>query len=1063
MYSKMTIQDYAEPPHIKPGDVFTYDFVLDDSDFIADHDFKLMLKGEYAMHPSWMTEAGYPYLYRMIDDCLCPIDTHHSQFYLRFKGNGEAYRKRAYYKFVKPEHAGNRFTFSIYAKAEQLIKNTDAELDIVFEKRWIKEGVNKASISLDPDEVIVIPIEEGTYPWSKIEKDFVLEDHVASVLVYIHVKGCTGDLYLEDPYLQGNFYCEPGYNYLPQFTMFNPFHEDMNWLGENLSKKEWANLQIAINDEVCFDGEFFQRSLRFTEKEIKIDQALLKAGKNTISITNQADHFMPHPYRVKSLYLLYKEAKNLTVVGYNDCIPLHTPIPVLIYLKQASTVTVSGNENLVFDQVHECKKGFNVINFTATAHQTNVDIGLRCGLEEETITIIRTLVKQDDNVLTGTSDAIYIAQDMEEFDEYFCWYINNRLGNFITLRPVYRWSGTRELNAGFWSHVVDLFTELRYHYCHIIDGRELPGMNANPTRAMLEGPYFVGNQGHERDGAFYYWGIRRGEKFAFFDELMERFINKIEDGKYLTPPVYARNRVFANYDPVKPADMEEAANQLVDNVRYSLNGMKRHSGPSTLFKYFYEGGVESAGSELMYGPHEIIIAAQRGAAIAYNKKDLLAHLAVQWSTLPHDTEERFRRYRLSLFVCYTHNINHINTEEGLMHIESELAFFDRFSPACLGHLEVQQNFAHFVTTHTRPTNMVVPFGFLHGKNDAWVCFTRPNAWGQIGDQWKFDHMEESWDLLKVFFPDAVLNAIYRYPCENKPQGFYSRTPYGTVDILPIEAQQAAYQNYKVLAFLGYNTATEQQFKQILAFCENGGTAILTWAHLFTTTDRNEALTGTSGFIEKGLTERLLGIQDYTFPAYNEDPKRMAELTLQDTAAVVQTHHDKALIIQNSVGKGKVIFMNSLHYPANPAIRDEYEAVLKQAAEEASKAEYEKGYIVSDDTVNFTVFDREDGLRVIYLLNIDWWSDKEIAKATLKWNNHSFEINIERDKINMITLSKSIGILTRDMDTEVVSIRESNGDATVRLQGYGTTSIEVITMNDVREETISINGFYERTY
>ncbi|WP_054027430.1 hypothetical protein [Bacillus sp. FJAT-28004] len=1061
MYSKLTIQDYPEPPHIKPGDSLHCDFILDDLEFITKNDFKIMLKGEYAMHPSWMTEGGYPYLYRMVDDCLSPNDTHHSQFCLHLKGEGEPYRKRAYYKFVKPEHAGNQFTFSIYAKADYLEKNNTADLEIVFEKRLIKEGIDKASISLDPDEVIIIPIEEGTYPWQKIERDFVLEDDVASILVYIQVKGCLGDLYLEDPRFNGNFYSEPNYNYLAPFTMSDPYHEEMNWFGENLSKKEWANLTIKINNEICFDGEFFQRCLRFSEKEFKIDKDLLKIGKNTISITNQADYFMPQPYTVKSLYLLYQEAKNLTVVGFDDCIPLHTQIPIMVYLKDRSTVIVSAgeNENLIFEKEHCCQKGFNVINFMATSHQTNFKIKLNCGLEEETITITRTIEKKDDNVLTGTSDAIFISQDIEDFDEFFCWYLNNRLGNFISLRPVYRWTGTRELNKDFWAHLVKIFTEYRYHYCHIIDGRELPGMNANPTKEMLNGPYFIGNQGHERDGAFYYWGIGRGAKFAFFDELMERFIDKIEDGKYLTPPVYAQNRVFSGYNPVKPTDMEEAAAQLVENVRYSLNGVKRHSGPSTLFKYFYEGGLESAGSELMYGPHEIIIAAQRGAAIAYNKKDLLAHLAVQWSTLPHDTKERFRRYQLSLFVCYTHNINHINTEEGLWHIESELAFFDRFSEACLGHLQVQKNFAHFVNTHTRPTKMVVPFGFLHGNNDAWVCFTRPNAWGQVGEKWKFDRMEESWDLLKTFFPDSVLSAIYRYPCENKPQGFYSRTPYGTVDILPIEAQPETYQKYKVLAFLGFNTATDQQFHKLLEFCYDGGTVILTWAHLFTTTDREEALNGTSGLIEKGLMEKVLGIKEYIYPENVDNPKRIMDLTLQDTVTVVETHQGKPLIIQNTVGKGKVIFINSLHYPANPAIREEYQSVLKQTAEEACKDEYEKGYIVGDDTVNFTVFDREDGLRVIYLLNIDWWSDKEIAKATLKWNNKTFEINVEREKINIITLSESVGILSRDFDTEVVSIQESMGEAIIRLQGYGTTSLEVLT-KDKQEKTIQIDGFYE---
>jgi hypothetical protein len=145
------------------------------------------------------------------------------------------------------------------------------------------------------------------------------------------------------------------------------------------------------------------------------------------------------------------------------------------------------------------------------------------------------------------------------------------------------------------------------------------------------------------------------------------------------------------------------------------------------------------------------------------------------------------------------------------------------------------------------------------------------------------------------------------------------------------------------------------------------------------------------------------------------------------------------------------------YPSNPNIKEDYETVLKLTAEEISKQEYEKGYIVSEDTVNFTIFEREDKLRVIYLINTDWWSDNDIAKATLKWKNQSFEIDVVREKINIITLSQNAGVITRDFDTEVLFIEEHEDTIVVKLQGNGQTTVEALSTKK-EEKTFDINGF-----
>ena len=117
-----------------------------------------------------------------------------------------------------------------------------------------------------------------------------------------------------------------------------------------------------------------------------------------------------------------------------------------------------------------------------------------------------------DNVVTGTGDMIYIEQRLDYVEEYLSWYISNGVGNLLTIRPTYRWCGTRTLNPDVWKLVTRVLNEMDIHYVLMLDGRELPGISTNPDDEMLSGAGYHGRQEHERDGAAYYWGTRSGSE-----------------------------------------------------------------------------------------------------------------------------------------------------------------------------------------------------------------------------------------------------------------------------------------------------------------------------------------------------------------------------------------------------------------------------------------------------------------------------------------------------------------------------------------------------------------------
>lgn len=1041
-----------EAKSLKKGDTVQVNFNADSFQNCKNYLFKLRLSGDVGLHTSWEFEGGYPLLYRDIDDALCE-ETHHSQYSLRIKENKESYKRSVYYKvqcplritpqFPVPHNINKNCTFSLFIKGESFYSYEKAE--VVFERYFKKTGRDIRDINDAPDEIITLPLPNGTYDWKQLTQTIAINDDTACILVYITVGKTDGEILLEDPTLKN----VDGHNVIPQFTNTNAYHPFLNWLGENLSHKEWTDVEITINGTTLPTANLYQRCHLHSENEIPIPTELVLQGENTVCIKNVSDYHSPYPYILHKVELLSLINPKLSLVCCQNVAYNNQRFAIMVSTNQDNlSVSMSTNSTQLVPDVSNVilpKKGLHVLGFKVGENATDITINLSTDDSQVIAHIDRIVNKQYDNVLTGTGDAIYIPQDTTQMEEFLAWYLSNHLGNFITFRPVYRWSGTRTKNSQMWKRIAQLCNDMGIFYCHIIDGRELPGINANPTKAELEGDYFVGNQGHERDGAYYYWRQRdtTGNNLLFYE--VSKKIHKHEDFTYSNPIEYTSTGIYNFFNPETPRDMHEAAQQFVNKSRVGLAGIKRHTGPSVLFKYFFEAGLEVGGAELMYGPQEVILSTLRGASLAYNRKEYAAHLAVQWSSTPHDTIERYRRFQLALFVCYIQGVHHINTEEGLYRMEEYFSSYDRFSQACQSHSKVQRDFTKFVMTHTRRGRMNTSIGILHGNNDGWVCFTRRNVWAQNGDDWAFSMPEESWDLLKVFYPDSVLNAIYSHPCPNEPQGFYSRTPYGTVDIVPVEAEIDVMKQYCSMAFLGYNTATYSQIDTLKEYVRNGGTLLLALPHLFSNTDR------VGGNLIDNAQE-LIGVTLNGFLP-TVDGITLGDITLSSTAHIADVFNGRPLVIENSIGDGKVTLVNTREYPA--ALGGIYERLLKQLGELSSQNEQTNGTLMTDDTVGFSIYDREDGHRIIYAININWWDNEcDTANAQLHLSGQSYKTAIKREVITIFTILDDICIKTNDNETDVISIKQTDNGFILELQGNSQITLTVYCP----AQSIKIQGF-----
>ena len=670
------------------------------------------------------------------------------------------------------------------------------------------------------------------------------------------------------------------------------------------------------------------------------------------------------------------------------------PCPVLLKTTQKDVVVEGEGVSCSFENAD-----YQVMVLPPMKAGTKRIVTLKSGAHEESFTIRQVVEGADDGIRLSTGDAVYVPQAPFEFMRYLQWYAENRVGNAVCFRPCYRWSGSRTMNPEAWEKIIPYLEKLNLDYTLMADGRELPGKNANPPDSLLAGPNYRGRQAHENDGSFYYWGNQLWQPEPLPEPYADVFSRSNDAGgiqPHVRPPRNG-NRAWWFFDPTDQTDMKGASEAFVRNLAAARGPSTRHTGPSTLFRYFYQAGYDFLGAEQMYGPEDIILSSLRGASRAYGRSGYGAHLAVQWSSSPHNTPEHARRYFLSLAACYLQGVTEINTEEGLWRMEKDYADYDRYSENCLRHLEAHTRFRRFLQTHRRRGVMTVPVAVIQGRYEGACNFAPDQVWKREGEQWKFGPPEDSMNLLKVFYSRCKFESVYACPCSNEPHGWYSGTPYGPVDLVPAELPDSQMKNYRVMAFLGWHTFAPEDSARLLSFVENGGHLILARPHLSMNVERYKP----SQVPESDAAlDRLLG-----------EGWRGAHGTLR-----------------RKTGRGTVVYFADDLYPAEPAIRPAFEKELADAAQNVVQSERVRGWGRGTDDVDFSVYDREDGLRVMYLLNINWWKPSP-AGADLLFGDSSFKLMVPTDEIQCITLSQNTAVLPLNPWMDVISM----SDDSVRVQ------------------------------
>ncbi|MCD7935284.1 MAG: hypothetical protein LUG98_00325 [Tannerellaceae bacterium] len=999
------------PYLIKPDAGISVDMVIPDSP-VPQRQFLRVIGG--TQMPGRFAPRGETLLREaefLIDDHLDSLHVKRDTYSLYFRSNKDPYEQEAYYRIPGSNFRTGTFTLETAVKR----KNGDSSnhtFGVKLEVFYKKEGYHPDEVYHTPDTILYMPLPSGNGEFELVRKEFTLSHETGSIVACVGGRGFSGEYWVEAP----RFYQDGQALPLIPFCRFAGRDNDHNyWVGINLSSRFWSRWKLEWNGETIFNDHIFDRASDIADFYIPLPGHLKGNGRLSLTLVNE-EIVHTFPYELRSLELIRETARDFEIVSVPRYPAAGEPAGILVEInKPGTTLTVAAGKEIRFDRsrFHFATEGLHVIPFTALEPIVKPIITISDGQETRIVEAGQIIRKDKDNIYISSGDEIHIDKEYEPYNYFFKWYVRERIGNWYQFRPSYQWSGVRITNEKIINHYTGLLNQLNMPYAWQVEGRTLAATRINPSLESLQSPMFRGKQAHENDGGYYYW--RHFHYNGFHSDMAAR--TRPYGGIFAKhPPIYREYGTFIHYDPYHVKDMAHGARYYVENLRYSRGESTRHTGPSTTFRYLYQAGYEWLGAEQMYGPEETVMSALRGASRAYHKKEYGSLHAMQWGSFPFTDPKHAHRLFLSLGVAYLHGSGHINTEEALWLDEYAN---DRYSEAGKLHLYAQHQVYDFIETHTRRGELHAPIAVFQGRNDAWKSFGRGPLWSQIGKKWEFNKATESFDLMKIFYPGNEIDGC-------GPEGWFASTPYGPVDLLPIEADQETLSRYKALIFLGWNTFDAADIERITKFVEKGGILLLSAAHLNSELQPDLPVQ----FPEEDSTiKKLLG---------NNYRKLTAQTTIKR-------------------GKGRIIYFPQPCYPAQEEIRPAYEDAIREIATELNNQELSKGWIKAAPHIDYTVWDSQDR-RTFYILNTDWQSDEATSHpATFLLNQAEFTIEVPRYVIATIHSVNDLGIYPESNTTDILEIKETPNRWEVTIQTTGKDVVHLFNSRNNEQSAFRIIG------
>ncbi len=544
------------------------------------------------------------------------------------------------------------------------------------------------------------------------------------------------------------------------------------------------------------------------------------------------------------------------------------------------------------------------------------------------------------------------------------------------------------------------------------------------------------------------------------------------------------------FDPKEPwssSDMKEAMDHYLNYLKIEIDRAHR-AAPRAAFgdasgghRYCYLAGVDFIRTETMVPHTQHLCSQARPAAEALGSGEWGVHIAIQHAVQPY-FKTHLGMYFLSLFQPWMMGASMIYEEDSLFQLfkEERQSWDDALTK---GKRDMTRSFFRFVKTHPRRGKNKRAIAFLEGRYAApfngFICDVEQtpeySVWGLFGNPdpaWGHGQPEKCRQLLDVLMPGASTHPLrQRY---DRRRFFFSGTPYGDFDEVPVEAESSYFHQYALLLNLGWNTMIPEDYAKLLDYVRNGGT-LLTGLPQFSTHVRRDFLRSWQDLAlwNGGDFTELCGVritgpgEEYSgqwnaagresFPepelsalpsrsADEDGPCRLAEAELSGAEIVAwDASTGKPMMVRYNVGRGCVYLLTAWAYPGHERLQNFSAAwIAKLAAEK-------RGAIHVEDPsreVFWTRWEEENACSRLMLLNTDWTGPNE---KTVRVHTPDYALKtLVRERIPLILTLLPFAALEPDPDIHIEILSAGPDHAKLRFHGTGVRNLVIHWKNGRRE-------------
>ncbi len=528
-------------------------------------------------------------------------------------------------------------------------------------------------------------------------------------------------------------------------------------------------------------------------------------------------------------------------------------------------------------------------------------------------------------------------------------------------------------------------------------------------------------------------------------------------GYHVHEPYFMMHDRNSNEEFKSATDYNSAKNAYIRMLsdmaeRYHSRGAKVAAGEASwIAAYDGEAGFDIINAEAVtgFGP---LFGSARGAMRGRSEMTFGHHIAIEWYLgFPYD-DLKSHRFWLMMLLTFTHGGTYIYAENSLFFTNS----YERHDPEdkfTSDNRELMRRF--YDMTRLQPrfgepcAELAVAYGNLESilwHHDDLLPEEEDGSTWMESSWYKWDGApyKPAWRALDAWLTPVE---IERYNANKSILKWFSGNPYGNVDIVSTDRSSEIFSMYKVLAFLGWNTMTEDVLDKLKTYVSGGGALFIGGCQFDKRTlslgDYEIDTSGAEDLLGLAVTGVGNSIGDVVWNGSllsQSNETRLCSLNIKEAEVVASDELGNPVLLHHKYGDGEVYFYNLWDHPVTAESIELIKAFMAHLGNE-NKCSFgvEDGYGVNCSHW----YDSDSGIRRLYLVNTNWQRERTSRVCTVRLWGNSYPISIKDDNMTVVTVKGRTAVITDNPYVYVKDITVDPSECHVTMTGNSNCTVRLL--------------------